>query len=683
EAARDAGLDAGAEPGPAPPAATEGAVRRITSIDDVPLVGDRVDAKPGDYLLVDDASAAVVSARGMVADFGPRGGIDAMTGTEPTVFGSLAPEHLAKPEFAIVAGGHALRMTRRLTDKPARLDVFFSLRAGALAIESVVTSTGDEPLVAETLGEMISWGNVPTWIEGVGFVSSGGAYPTDFVARESLGLAYAMGSDEGRTIARVGSPENNGFHDAPYLSDRPVSVAAHASSPRRDVTITWSTRSLADAALALPFVASKHTEEVALPMLPPGTAVEIARCEHDHPWGPLVTRFGFAADRRAIRIPDGCHGARLTRLGHAPGPWVEASALATEKLDGLLPKAGTIRFSITEKGKDGPLPARLLFRGLGGTPNPTWGDDPFEGAALDTIYSTGTGVFPIPPGRYEVRIQRGFEYDAVTREIEIKDGQETELDASLERVVDTAGWISADLHVHAAPSPDAPAPLRDRVRSLAASGVEVAVATDHNRVTDYGPTVRALGLGGQMASVVGDEITTREPYLGHYNTFPLRPGAAPVLFEKSPPDRIFDAARAEGPPGIVPIVQVNHPRMGGIGYFDLLRFDGTDVERWRSRSNLAALQFDALEVFNGDHYAYISKVEEAMKDWFALLKAGFRDTATGNSDSHKLTYAEAGVPRNFVRVPNDDPAAFDPAAFVDAIRGGRVVVSSGPFVRLF
>src|SRR6185437_8484806 len=116
--------------------------------------------------------------------------------------------------------------------------------------------------------------------------------------------------------------------------------------------------------------------------------------------------------------------------------------------------------------------------------------------------------------------------------------------------------------------------------------------------------------------------------------------------------------------------------------FDLLRFDRDDPRGWTQRVPLADLSFDAIEVFNGDHYNHIDKVEDAMRDWYALLDAGFRVTATGNSDSHKLTFQEPGVPRNFVAVPNDDPAAFDERAFVAAVREGRVVVSSGPFLRL-
>jgi hypothetical protein len=122
--------------------------------------------------------------------------------------------------------------------------------------------------------------------------------------------------------------------------------------------------------------------------------------------------------------------------------------------------------------------------------------------------------------------------------------------------------------------------------------------------------------------------------------------------------------------------------MGDIGYFDLLHLDRDDLPGFFRRAPLADMGFEAIEVFNGDHYNHIDAVDGVLKDWFALLNAGFRFTATGNSDSHKLTYQEAGAPRNFVLVPNDDPGAFDQRAFLDAIRRGRVVVSSGPFVRL-
>ncbi len=70
-----------------------------------------------------------------------------------------------------------------------------------------------------------------------------------------------------------------------------------------------------------------------------------------------------------------------------------------------------------------------------------------------------------------------------------------------------------------------------------------------------------------------------------------------------------------------------------------------------------------------------------------------RITATVNSDSHRITFHESGVPRNFVQLGKardaqvgtlgaDEPSRFDEARFIEAVRAGRVVVSSGPFVRL-
>ena len=244
--------------------------------------------------------------------------------------------------------------------------------------------------------------------------------------------------------------------------------------------------------------------------------------------------------------------------------------------------------------------------------------------------------------------------------------------AELARVVDTTGWIAADLHVHAAPSPDAPSPLSDRVRTLAASGVEVAVATDHNVITDYSAAIRARGLGRWLASIAGDEVTTRGVPLGHYNVFPLTPGAEPIAFDHATPSAVLSAARAAASGARPTVVQLNHPRIGSIGYFELLRFDPRDVAGWKSRSALAETAFDAIEVFNGDHYAELDEVERVMRDWYALLDAGVRMTATGNSDSHKVTYHECGVPRNLVRLGDnlgdDDPSHFDEARFVDAVR---------------
>jgi hypothetical protein len=148
------------------------------------------------------------------------------------------------------------------------------------------------------------------------------------------------------------------------------------------------------------------------------------------------------------------------------------------------------------------------------------------------------------------------------------------------------------------------------------------------------------------------------------------------------PAEIFAEARARKPLGPRTVIQVNHPRMGNIGYFDVLRMEPADIAGWLKRSPLADMAFDTLEVFNGDHYDRLAYVEAVMRDWYALLNAGYRVVATGNSDSHRITFQEPGTPRTLVAVPDDAPARFDERAFADAVRAGRAVVSSGPFVRL-
>jgi len=70
----------------------------------------------------------------------------------------------------------------------------------------------------------------------------------------------------------------------------------------------------------------------------------------------------------------------------------------------------------------------------------------------------------------------------------------------------------------------------------------------------------------------------------------------------------------------------------------------------------------------------------------ALLGRGARYTATGNSDSHKLAFQDPGLPRNFIRhgrhTNDDQDVHVDEAAIVDAIKAGRVLVTSGPFIEV-
>jgi hypothetical protein len=666
---------------PPPPAVVEASVTRVGSRDDVPLRGPRVDARKGDWLVRGEGGVAVVSATtGAIVDFGRDGGDDALVSVAPVVFIGLdAMASVVELVAPAGPGGHALLVRKRVvSDPPLRLWTYVTFAGGALRVESVATAPGDAALSA-TLGEVVAWGNEPTWVEGYGFVRDGPqSVSGDFIAREGLGVAYALAAEQGHLVARFGAP-TFGFHEPAHTGERVESIPAHGASSRRVIEIAQGRGSVGDAVRALPRFTRAPSDHWPTPRgAPAGAVLEVARCD-----GTPFARFDAAAPELAL--PRGCWRVRSTGPGRPPGAWLAPEAMAAAPADVAFPAPATIRWTLREKGA-GPVPARILVRGARATPDPDWGEDPTDGASLDVVHADRDGELPIPPGRYHVVVTRGFEYSSHEEDITAVAGHATTIRAELERVVDTRGWIAADLHVHAIASPDAPAPLSDRVRALAAAGVEVAVATDHNAVTDYGPAIRERGLDRWLTSIVGDEVTTRGVPFGHFNVFPLSPGSGLIPFERVVPSAVVSAARAASPADRVKVVQLNHPRMGAIGYFELARFDPRDVAGWRAGSPLAESSFDAIEVFNGDDYASLEAVERVMRDWYALLDAGVRMTATGNSDSHKLTYHECGVPRNLVQVGqvggDDDPSRLDEARFVDAVRAGRVVVSSGPSVWL-
>jgi hypothetical protein len=83
-----------------------------------------------------------------------------------------------------------------------------------------------------------------------------------------------------------------------------------------------------------------------------------------------------------------------------------------------------------------------------------------------------------------------------------------------------------------------------------------------------------------------------------------------------------------------------------------------------------------MELLNGPS---MSRYRELRADWFALLRQGERRTATGNSDTHTLRRVPA-VPRNYVRMADDSPGAFDEEEFIAQLKAGESFVTTGPIL---
>jgi len=335
-----------------------------------------------------------------------------------------------------------------------------------------------------------------------------------------------------------------------------------------------------------------------------------------------------------------------------------------------------------------PGPFHLLVHGEAGTADPTLVDlVPQDGklrsvSAKNSVYSLdGRADVEVTPGRYHVIVTRGPGSTLEERHLVLAAGDSIDLTPELRSVL-PKGALGADFHLHAAPSPDSTVTLPERLATLAAEGIGFAVATDHNRITDYGPAREALtkvpaALFPELC--VGDEITSGGKDLyGHFNAFPLPKapaGAAPeddtIPYYGLAPKDLFAGARQKG----AAIVQVNHGRMPPkIGYFDQVGF----VAATGAAGPAMAEDFDAVEAHNGLWLESPERVREGLLDVIGLARRGKLVAATGNSDSHKLYLEEPGYPRTYVLAAKD--GASTEARVVAAVRARHTVVSSGPYL---
>jgi hypothetical protein len=361
-------------------------------------------------------------------------------------------------------------------------------------------------------------------------------------------------------------------------------------------------------------------------------------------------------------------------------------------------------------------------------------NDPDTRQFIEAVGFTDRGIADllVRPGEYEVVSSRGPEYDTMSTRVSVGPAQAVTVEHRLRHVVDTTGWMALDSHVHSRASIDSDMDLDERVRALAAEGVEIAVSTDHNYITDYRPYVARNDLIRWLHPIVGIEMTTLES--GHFNGYPLRYQVGPIThgaFEwaRRTPSQIFQEMRDLGLHGPQDtIVQVNHPRDSILGYYtqygrdplNATEIPGDFLDQFVKPTGPAfvapdgtttfSFDYDAVEVLNGKLYYEVHhfRVPEELPegnlpspipptgtilrgadgtvaypgvvdDWFNLLNLGYKFVGVGTGDSHS-GYDEAGQFRTMVYVGVDSAAAVDDQMLVNGLRSRRVVSTNGPLV---
>lgn len=410
-----------------------------------------------------------------------------------------------------------------------------------------------------------------------------------------------------------------------------------------------------------------------------------------------------------------------------------ATAPVAENVSLTVPSPIKVDFQILDAETSMPIPGRLLVFG----DHPAYPDarvfetadrlgdvveqrHAIRGTTTDIGDGADAPLYLPAGGTYRIYASHGTEWSVASQPV--TGAQDTSVTFSLRHVNPTPGYIGSDWHVHQVGSPDANVLDDERVRSAVSAGVEVFAATDHDYVSNLQPVVEQLGLADRVRVLPGLEVT---PFAyGHFNAWPIAPddttpnrgaidwarGAAGFNML---PSEVFSSMRARG----AEMVQVNHPRGSGFTEFQAAwsranvkydydnrtiygdYMDASVPNDWLRLpgESLWSDQFNGLEIWNGfsmvdsngDGVRENRSVDRVMRDWLSMLSLGLFVTPAGNSDTHYTVADPVGMPRTYVRVPDDSPSTIADGSVVDAVLATQtganqtprdVVVTNGPMI---
>jgi len=344
------------------------------------------------------------------------------------------------------------------------------------------------------------------------------------------------------------------------------------------------------------------------------------------------------------------------------------------------PASGTVKVKL-KNAQDQYVPGKVSFIGLDPTKTPYFRpENPRDtGRSHETfknsVYPPEDGMdVRLPVGIYFVSASRGLEYTRDEKVIEILRDDAQTLVFTIDKVIETPNLISLDPHLHTQNS-DGQTLVPERLKSIVGEGLDVAVATDHNYVTDYSSPLKKLGLNKYLAVILGSEVTKSSQI--HFNTYPMKliegeeiKGAISVV-----PDvvtELFNASRVKNPQALL---QINHPRAGDLGYFNNFKLD---KETAAFADKNFDLSFNLMEVMNGPTFSRGN--QDTIEDWFHLLNRGYYFPIVGSSDSHSIDRAEPGFSRTYIHYSGGKGDALETNALLQALGKGHSFVTNGPLI---
>ncbi len=681
--------------------ARAGRIRRAADI--VQPEGARHKIRQGDFVLANDKIAVYIEAEGTSDGYFPYGG--EILGVEPIgldgrpqgvshygesalMFGlqTIAPERVSvladgsDGGAAIVRASGTLKMIPVLDafvavwpdmyDFPVALDYILEPGESRVKIRVNVANTRPDPVdmsEAQHLGFFHS-SRFQTFYETTGF----GRPPGDlsFIAWDSPASSFMIHSPVGPVASALDISGLQVFR-SPELSLKACETRTTdyleltASAGGIDALLETKRRTYGEPAWREVRGVVREAGSGVLP----GTTVHATSQA-----GYLTRAVTDANGAFVLHVPPGRVELTATNKGWAIPP-ARAIDDAVTTVDLTLPRRATIEVDAVDAQSRTALPVRvqIISPNLAHAPESFGIKEEHDDRLYREYPADGHLSVPVPPGNHRVVVSRGFEYEIFDAPVVAEEGRTTKVKAELLRSVDSRGVMCADFHIHSIYSVDSSDPVELKVRAAVADGVEIPVSTEHEYIIDFQPTIRRLGLTPWAFGMAGEELTTFS--WGHFGVFPMtsQPDAVnhgAIDWSWKTPPELFPQINAMPSR---PMLIVNHPRSGGMGYFDSAMFDrktATGME-----SSLWSDDFGAVEVFNDSDFE--SNRDATVADWFALLNAGKLRTAVGSSDSHELSKSPVGYPRTCMYFGHDDPQRLTPDTVRDVLRAGTAVVNGG------
>ena len=338
-----------------------------------------------------------------------------------------------------------------------------------------------------------------------------------------------------------------------------------------------------------------------------------------------------------------------------------------------MPNEATARLKLTVTDDAGrPCPFRA-----------EWG----EPLRVERVWSgTGEAEIETAPGRTSLLVRRGIHYDAAALDVDLRACEAVAREVTLRQRFDprAMGWYGGESHMHVLHGrDDPPRTIADGGPMAAADGLDYLQLCSAWEPTFGWPAPDELDRQCAAAStphtVVGWNLETPKCYFGedhggrkgnlhcfgHGWTVGLRDISRGRAFFRTPPNfRIIQEVHRQGG-----IVGCAHPMRASFGH------GGNFISNWASElpfDFVAGVPYDTLDILNDSPLLFF----ESERLWYTLLNLGYKVAGTGNSDGALGTTRGLGRYRTYTRIDG----AFSWEALAEAMRAGRNVATSGPFV---